>query len=211
VFNFDVPTHAEDYVHRIGRTGRAGRDGMAISIACPSDAKLLAAIEKMIAKPIPRREIADMAPVDETAEASDAAPRNRRGRTERPKRAERPAKPDAAAKPAKAAVEKPAPKAAPPSFDEEQPYIRPDQRPQANARFDRSRGRNYANQYNDGPSPIGFGDFLPAFMRIEVRLPPEKPARVKKGSAAAAIDPADLDEAELDVDIDNDPPLAEAV
>jgi hypothetical protein len=172
---------------------------------------LLAAIEKMIAKPIPRREIADMAPVDESAEAPDSAPRNRRGRTdrpERPKRAERPAKAEPAAK---AAVEKPAVKLAPPAFDEEQPYIRPDQRPQANARFDRSRGRSYANQYNDGPSPIGFGDFLPAFMRIEVRLPPEKPARVKKGSVATAIDPADLDEVELDVDVETDAPLAEAV
>ena len=47
VFNFDVPTHAEDYVHRIGRTGRAGRRGTAITIATPLDRKYVAAIEKM--------------------------------------------------------------------------------------------------------------------------------------------------------------------
>ena len=54
VFNFDVPTHAEDYVHRIGRTGRAGRSGHAYSIALAEDAKYVAGIEKLIGKPIPQ-------------------------------------------------------------------------------------------------------------------------------------------------------------
>ena len=53
VFNFDVPIHAEDYVHRIGRTGRAGRRGIALTIACPSDAKYLAAIAALIGRPVP--------------------------------------------------------------------------------------------------------------------------------------------------------------
>ncbi len=48
IFNFDVPTHAEDYVHRIGRTGRAGRSGTAITIATPADGKYVAAIEKLV-------------------------------------------------------------------------------------------------------------------------------------------------------------------
>jgi superfamily II DNA/RNA helicase len=39
VFNFDVPIHAEDYVHRIGRTGRAGRDGRAFTLATPDDGR----------------------------------------------------------------------------------------------------------------------------------------------------------------------------
>jgi superfamily II DNA/RNA helicase len=53
VFNFDVPIHADDYVHRIGRTGRAGRSGVAISIVADShDAKAVAAIEKLIGQPI---------------------------------------------------------------------------------------------------------------------------------------------------------------
>src|SRR5690606_14988317 len=44
VFNFDVPTHAEDYIHRIGRTGRAGRAGTSLTLSAPSDGKYLDAI-----------------------------------------------------------------------------------------------------------------------------------------------------------------------
>ena len=56
VFNFDVPSHSEDYVHRIGRTGRAGRDGKAMMICVPKDEKNFDAIEKLIQKEIPRLE-----------------------------------------------------------------------------------------------------------------------------------------------------------
>ena len=56
VFNFDVPHHADDYVHRIGRTGRAGRAGTAISIVTPLDQKSMVAIEKLIGQTIPRAE-----------------------------------------------------------------------------------------------------------------------------------------------------------
>jgi superfamily II DNA/RNA helicase len=56
VFNFDVPHHADDYVHRIGRTGRAGRAGTAISIVTPLDQKSIVAIEKLIGQAIPRVE-----------------------------------------------------------------------------------------------------------------------------------------------------------
>ena len=52
VFNFDVPTHAEDYVHRIGRTGRAGLTGTAITITTPIDRKYIAAIEKLTGQTI---------------------------------------------------------------------------------------------------------------------------------------------------------------
>jgi superfamily II DNA/RNA helicase len=52
VFNFDVPTHAEDYVHRIGRTGRAGREGASFTIVTRHDEKLVAAIEKLTGQPI---------------------------------------------------------------------------------------------------------------------------------------------------------------
>ena len=54
VFNFDVPSHAEDYVHRIGRTGRAGRDGTAIMIGVPRDEKNLADVEHLVQREIPR-------------------------------------------------------------------------------------------------------------------------------------------------------------
>jgi superfamily II DNA/RNA helicase len=52
VFNFDVPHHADDYVHRIGRTGRAGKSGTAITIVAPGDQKAVAAIEKLIGQSI---------------------------------------------------------------------------------------------------------------------------------------------------------------
>jgi superfamily II DNA/RNA helicase len=60
VFNFDVPTHAEDYIHRIGRTGRAGLVGRAFTVATPEDGKYLDAIERLTGKKIPK--IGDKAP-----------------------------------------------------------------------------------------------------------------------------------------------------
>jgi superfamily II DNA/RNA helicase len=53
VFNFDVPYHAEDYVHRIGRTGRAGNPGRSFTLAAPEDGKAVAAIETLIGRGIP--------------------------------------------------------------------------------------------------------------------------------------------------------------
>jgi superfamily II DNA/RNA helicase len=53
IFNFDMPHHAEDYVHRIGRTARAGRSGAAITLVASTDKKSLAAIEKLIGQSIP--------------------------------------------------------------------------------------------------------------------------------------------------------------
>jgi superfamily II DNA/RNA helicase len=76
VFNFDVPTHSEDYVHRIGRTGRAGREGHSFTIATPEDAYHIAGIESLIGKPIPRLAVEGLA----TAElaAADEEPGGRR-------------------------------------------------------------------------------------------------------------------------------------
>jgi len=53
IFNFDVPHHPDDYVHRIGRTGRAGLSGTAITIVAPIDNKAIAAIEKLMGQTIP--------------------------------------------------------------------------------------------------------------------------------------------------------------
>ncbi len=68
VFNFDLPFNAEDYVHRIGRTGRAGASGLAVSLVSPSDSRLLADIEKMInakaeVEPLPLEREASAPPV----------------------------------------------------------------------------------------------------------------------------------------------------
>jgi ATP-dependent RNA helicase RhlE len=48
VFNFDIPFNAEDYIHRIGRTGRAGASGLAVSFVSKSDARLVADLEKLL-------------------------------------------------------------------------------------------------------------------------------------------------------------------
>ena len=85
VFNFDVPHHADDYVHRIGRTGRAGRAGTAISIVTPLDQKSIVAIEKLIGQTIPHAEGAAARPTAAPAEASSEhseqprEPRSREG------------------------------------------------------------------------------------------------------------------------------------
>ncbi len=77
VFNFDVPIHAEDYVHRIGRTGRAGRPGTAITIAEPEDAFHAGRIEKLIGRDVPRRTLETV----EAANWDDEPKRRRRSRT----------------------------------------------------------------------------------------------------------------------------------
>jgi superfamily II DNA/RNA helicase len=79
VFNFDVPSHAEDYVHRIGRTGRAGRKGVAITISTPSDAKYLAAIEALVKEPIPRGAIPEGFELSEAAQRPARKEEDRRG------------------------------------------------------------------------------------------------------------------------------------
>jgi superfamily II DNA/RNA helicase len=83
IFNFDVPHHADDYVHRIGRTGRAGRTGTAITVVAPADQKSVAAIEKLIGQSIPWMGGEARAEVEEPAVAE--APRGdkrRQGRQE---------------------------------------------------------------------------------------------------------------------------------
>src|SRR5437868_8373628 len=78
VFCFDVPYHAEDYVHRIGRTGRAGRQGRSFMLASPEDGKNVAAIERLIGRAIPPFAIDGIAAAALDAEASDGR-RSRRG------------------------------------------------------------------------------------------------------------------------------------
>ena len=56
VLNFDLPTVAEDYIHRIGRTGRAGASGVALSLVCADEVELLSAIEALIKQTLKRNE-----------------------------------------------------------------------------------------------------------------------------------------------------------
>jgi len=82
VFNFDVPFRDEDYVHRIGRTGRAGMQGAAFTIATADDARNVAAIEKLTGMPIPRIAVEGLDEVsnEEIAEAAARPPGRGRGR-----------------------------------------------------------------------------------------------------------------------------------
>ena len=106
VFNFDVPHHAEDYVHRIGRTGRAGKEGRAFTFATPDERLAAEAIEKLTGHAIPRVVIEGLDPVDW---AEGDGRRRGRGRapakrTEAPKREPRSRAPkvEGEAKPARA-------------------------------------------------------------------------------------------------------------
>jgi ATP-dependent RNA helicase RhlE len=90
VINFDVPHSPEDYVHRIGRTGRAGLTGEAISLVAPEDHESLAAIEKLIKKHIERVLVAGFAPSAGTVATLMGGDSRRRGRAEAPPRNEGP-------------------------------------------------------------------------------------------------------------------------
>ena len=105
VFNFDVPFNAEDYVHRIGRTGRAGASGLAVSFVASSDQRLVTDIEKLIKTKIELEPFAfdeDQVPVGrindgrrmyrdaDNASSEDAPPRERRESREFRERREAP-------------------------------------------------------------------------------------------------------------------------
>ena len=184
VFNFDVPHHAEDYVHRIGRTGRAGLAGQAFTIASPEDRAAVEAIEKLTGNPIPPLVVEGLDPVDWAPE--DGRKRRGRGRA-KPKAETSPksdAKPKADAKPKSEArpvrgKSEPKPdgrrKPEPPA---EAPFAPPAATPAAIAepappppRADRTpRGRERGRRDDDlGPRVLGFGDDVPAFMLLAVR------------------------------------------
>ena len=144
VFNFDVPTHPEDYVHRIGRTGRAGRSGKALTICVPADEKLLAAIETLVAKEIPRIEspVAQIEARDDATEAPARPPRA--PRAPRAERSERPARSERAER-----QERP----------ERQDRIERSDRSERGDRGSLRRGR----ERRDEPV-LGMGDHMPSFM-----------------------------------------------
>ncbi len=108
VFNFDVPIHAEDYVHRIGRTGRAGMTGHAFTLATPDDRPFVDAIERLVGAPIPRMQVEGLPEVEFPED--DGTRRRGRGRGSKVA-AKKPARAVKAAEPAEAAD---APKAAKP-------------------------------------------------------------------------------------------------
>ena len=220
VFNFDVPHHAEDYVHRIGRTGRAGLTGHAFTLCSPDDRMAVEAIEKLTGSAIPRIVVPELDVVD----WSEADGRKRRGRGGRPvagaksegrvggrsraapraaaepgdKPAEQPAAAEGASRSrgrgrgksgqrdAARGVTAPVDLASPQPDIVERPHrvrsasrserqpdlpqeIRSEPRTRQEPRLDRN-GLEYRRRDEDlGPSVLGFGDEVPAFMMLPRR------------------------------------------
>ncbi len=126
VFNFDVPIHSEDYVHRIGRTGRAGREGHAFMLVTREEFKQLNAITALIKKDIPYFTLeggVEAAASEDSHEPSRGRGRKPRGgergpRREREPRAERAPRPERAEAPQQVAQAAPAEHAPPASRPE---------------------------------------------------------------------------------------------
>ena len=147
IFNYDVPSHAEDYVHRIGRTGRAGRSGKAMMICAALDERNLGDIERLVGQPIPRGD----SPLGETvsepeAEApSDPAPQIESA-VEEPRRRTR-------SRGGRGRSEgRSAPRAETSSSE----------RPESAA--DDRRSPRRTSRQDDGPAVVGMGDHLPGFI-----------------------------------------------
>ena len=177
VFNFDVPIHAEDYVHRIGRTGRAGRTGHAFTIAAREDGKFVDAIERLIGRQIPRVPVEGMAPAaagDGGERPTDSRRGARRGRGAQGWRSDRTGHGVRPERPSAGAVDPiPALEAARPE------PIRPDSiSPDAPARPTasveplrrRAEARGHTNRHELAghderePEIVGLGDHTPAFL-----------------------------------------------
>ena len=186
IFNFDVPTHAEDYIHRIGRTGRAGLTGTSITIATSLDRKYVAGIERLTGHPIPPLE------VDAGAERAAAL---HKGRAERTHSTEAHKAEPHQSESHKAEAEAPAAEAeARPSRSrrrkdeshgrkdesrrhKDEPQQRAETRgrheePRKPRRDDRPRGRQRNDERDDAPV-IGLGDHVPAFLLRPTKVPSE--------------------------------------
>jgi superfamily II DNA/RNA helicase len=187
IFNFDVPFHADDYVHRIGRTGRAGRSGHAYMLATPRDTKAVEAIEKLIGNAIPARTMENLEVREERETDRGGRDRNRRGgksrsgenrgREHRP-----PAQHEqAATKPLEVKPAEPKPVPAKPVQAEAPAPQRVEPHRAEPHRHSDNRHHNQKRQENQKPQarrsePVDHAQ-LPAFLMRPVVLPqPDKPA-----------------------------------
>ena len=149
VFNFDVPSNPEDYVHRIGRTGRAGSEGRAFTLATPEDARYLANIVKLIGGEIPPFQVAG---VDSAADPAPA-----------PKTRGRRAKSESEKSPEKSLETKPE------GGKTSGKRGRGSERKRG-AERGRNGERTPAPLPDDGGTVIGFGSEMPSFMRNPVNV-----------------------------------------
>ena len=162
VFNFDVPTHAEDYIHRIGRTGRAGRAGVSMTLVSREDSKHLDAIIKLIkrdipyidAKSTPVAPAAPAEPTDATADKGSEKP-TRRGR--KPRGANR----NAAAETPTAEVQTSEKPVAETPVAEKPAETKPAAKPKRSASSERSANKPAKKKPSSGPFDDGP---IPAFL-----------------------------------------------
>ncbi|HEY3694264.1 DEAD/DEAH box helicase [Phenylobacterium sp.] len=157
VFNYDVPHHADDYVHRIGRTGRAGRLGQTFMIVTPADSRNLDKVLKLIGT-TPEEVILDIdwSSIKEDGPRSGGrergAGRGRPDRGDRGERGERTHRPRRDADEAPASQAAPAEAAAP--IAAEPPEARPERRPRRERGGDRGgREREHPAARTDAPAP----------------------------------------------------------
>jgi superfamily II DNA/RNA helicase len=175
VFNFDVPIHAEDYVHRIGRTGRAGREGRAFTLATPEEGRFVQAIAKLIGKEIPAASVEGIA----GAELSYEENGRRRGKPQARGRDRRPRKGEShGQQPPRRERENDRRNAGNrtdrPPHPPREPAPRPiTMDPESNVTPLPPRRDDHRREHEDDRRIIGFGDHLPAFLA--------RPARVARG------------------------------
>lgn len=163
VFNFDVPFNADDYVHRIGRTGRAGQRGKAFTLVTSREDKQLAAIHALIRKEIP---LVDGMGVDTDGSASSKAPDAEAEAPAKPKRSRRRRSDDKAEESApKPAQERPK---AEPAQPKNLPNGDGDSRP-APARGNNAAASKGKGRQSDKDTPKGLGDHVPAFLQKPLR------------------------------------------
>ncbi|KPN62170.1 Superfamily II DNA and RNA helicase [Aliiroseovarius crassostreae] len=151
VFNYDVPGHAEDYVHRIGRTGRAGRSGKAIMICEPRDEKNLDAVERLIEKAIPRVE-SPLPPEERKSRSRKATDE----KTDSPSKSESKSSKPSASSSARSSKDSPA------STAPSAPAPKQSERYQSDSRSS-SRGRSNSSRRDNGRI-MGMGDHTPDFI-----------------------------------------------
>jgi superfamily II DNA/RNA helicase len=167
VFCFDVPIHAEDYVHRIGRTGRAGREGRSFMLAGPEDGNAVAAIVKLIGKEIPAITIDGI----ETGQLEYGEYRRRGSR--RPARSDhrpRPSSRDAGARPEPAEHRTPR-RVRNPGATEAPQQARVGSNVTPFPRVAAARPpRQPERQPDQDRQVVGFGDHLPAFLARPPRI-----------------------------------------
>ncbi|WP_156182181.1 DEAD/DEAH box helicase [Faecalibacterium prausnitzii] len=193
VFNYDLPEVPETYVHRIGRTARAGADGTAVSFCAPEEKEYLAGIEKLNRRQIP---VVSGHPWDGVPAPVKAAPpvRGKKPKTEaeQPVKAEKPAKAEKAAKaekPAapkkeKAAAKQPSPKNTEPK---EGTSMEENQKRTSGGRSENRRSNNSrTRREGNAPQPANRGsNAQPKFDPHFVSAPEATPLRpVKKAPAA---------------------------